>query len=62
MANVIEPIFIVCPNCGYLLDTKKNPSSSRTEGGKECKNCGANVGWSIYGNRVFPYIKTNERR
>ena len=57
MPNTTSPIFIVCPKCGYLLDVKKNPSSGRVEGEKECKNCDAKVAWSVYGDRVFPYIK-----
>lgn len=51
-----EKVFIVCPVCGYLVDVKY-PTPARSNGNKKCENCGSKVGWSIYENRVFPYIK-----
>lgn len=32
-------VFVVCPACGYLVEARY-PSNGRSEGSKECKNCG----------------------
>lgn len=53
-------VFVVCPACGYLVETRY-PSNGRSDGSKECKNCGKNVGWSIYADSAFPYIKKDKQ-
>ena len=55
--------FVVCPACGYLIETKDiKIEPKRTDIQiKQCKNCREYVGWSIYGEYIFTYIKGKKR-
>ncbi len=55
-----EKVFIVCPACGYLVEARYI-LPNRSDGVQECKNCGAQVGWSTYENHAFPYIKKDKK-
>lgn len=59
MATQLEKICIICPSCSYLIATVSASATSdiKNGDGSICPNCKERVGWRIYKNRAFPYIK-----
>lgn len=59
MKVTLKTFFVVCPSCGYLVEFLSNETikTTRKNGNKKCENCKKDVGWSIYGEYIFPYIK-----
>lgn len=55
----LKTFFVVCPACGYLVEVLSNKTitTTRKNGNKKCENCKKDIGWSIYGEYIFPYIK-----